>query len=102
MNKRESDIQIWEKIKTMYQPGWEDERQKNQLEAYWCRPEGEKQDLFRDEPRQRIFARFLRSYLNTTWHKIQKDVKPYTESWFNSHDPYIIWNVEKDISALPI
>ena len=95
------DEQIWEKINELYEQDWGDERLKNQLEAYWCLPDEEKQDLFHDRPDQRIFARFLRSYLNTTWHKIKKDVKPFIESWFDPHSTDIIRNVEKDLSALP-
>lgn len=94
------DEQIWKKINELYVQDWEDERQKNQLEAYWCRPDEEKQDLFQN-PSERIFARFLRSYLNTTWHKIKKDVKPFIESWFDPRATDIIRNVEKDLSALP-
>jgi len=63
------DREIWGKIKSFYKSDWDVQRQKNQKEAYWCRPEGNNQELFQD-PRQRVFARFMRSYLNTTWHKI--------------------------------
>ena len=102
MNNSDLDRQIWKDMEYLYKENCSgDELEKNLLEAYWCRPDGEKQDLFRDRPDQRIFARFLRSYLNTTWHKIQKDIKPFIESWFNSHDTDIIRNVEKDRSALP-
>ena len=114
MNKRESDIQIWETIINFYKKycpvdEWEKRRQKNQLEAYWCRPDGEKQNLFQN-PRQRIFARLIKSYQNTTWHQIQlslgKDEKNnkekeqrrvlITDPWFEYED--LIDKVESEIS----
>lgn len=114
MNKRESDIQIWETIINFYKKycpvdEWEKRRQKNQLEAYWCRPDGEKQNLFQ-KPCQRIFARLIKSYQNTTWHQIQlsdKNNEKYskdpnrrnliTDPWFECED--IIKMVEGKYNA---
>lgn len=66
MEATRKDSEFWEVFKDFYK---DNRRQENQLEAYWCRPAGDNQELF-NVPKQRIFARFLRSYLNTTWHKI--------------------------------
>lgn len=103
MNENDFDKQIWETIINFYQAyfsadEWKKKRQKNQLEAYWCRPDGEKQALFQDS-RQRIFARLIKSYQNTTWHQIQlsdknnenysKDSnrrKLITDPWFECED----------------
>ena len=86
MSNPDFDKKVWEFIENFYKESCgkleddrkenqlEDKRKKNQLEAYWCRPAGENQALFTD-PKQRMFARFLRSYLNTTWHKVQLTCK---------------------------
>ena len=66
MEVTRKDSEFWKVFKDFYK---DNRRQENQLEAYWCRPAGDNQELF-NVPKQRIFARFLRSYLNTTWHKI--------------------------------
>ena len=66
MEATRKDSEFWKVFKDFYK---DNRRQENQLEAYWCRPAGDNQELF-NVPKQRIFARFLRSYLNTTWHKI--------------------------------
>lgn len=74
-------------------------RQENQLEAYWCRQDGTKQSLFH-EPKQRIFARLIKSYQNTTWHQVRLSIpdgnspgntngkrrKLITDSWFDHSD----------------
>ena len=85
-------------------PHEETERQKNQLEAYWCRPDGDNQELFRNHPKQRIFARLIKSYQNTTWHKVQltipngeKGRKLITDHWFESRD--IIKIAKEEIEA---
>ena len=70
MSSLNFDRKVWKFIEEFYEKQLEDNREKNQLEAYWCRPEGENQTLFTD-PKQRMFARFLKSYQNTTWHKVQ-------------------------------
>lgn len=84
-------------------PNMENARQKNQLEAYWCRPAGNNQELFSD-PKQRIFARLIKSYQNTTWHKVQltipngeKGRKLITDHWFESSD--IIKIAKEEIEA---
>lgn len=71
MEANKKDNQYWEVFKKFYGDNFSDcnKRKENELEAYWCRPAGNNQELFQ-VPKQRIFARFLRSYLNTTWHKI--------------------------------
>lgn len=105
------DRKIWEAIKKCYPEVWDAERRKNQLEAYWCRPEGENQELFCDDPRQRIFARLIKSYQNTTWHQIQlndterdnikNDGAPrrflITDHWFDSLN--IIETAEREIKT---
>lgn len=88
MNKRESDIQIWEEIKTVYQQdrenGWDSDLSDNRLRAYYCPPESAKDHLIlRRSPKQRIFARFLKSYLNTTWHKIHGGVEADVDPLFS-------------------
>lgn len=113
MNNTDFDKQIWETIINFYRKyfsadKWKEQRQKNQLEAYWCRSDEEKQNLFQD-PLQRIFARMIKSYQNTTWHQIQlspgKNVKNdigkgqrrvlITDPWFE--DENIIDKVESEI-----
>jgi len=84
MSSLNFDRKVWKFIEEFYEKQLEDNREKNQLEAYWCRPEGNDQKLFAD-PKQRVFARFLRSYLNTTWHKIGKGNGSIIH-WFNSED----------------
>ena len=99
MNSNEYDNEVWNFIKDFYENSCgeiEKKRKENQLEAYWCRPEGNDQKLFAD-PKQRVFARFLRSYLNTTWHKIGKGNGSIIH-WFNSED--IIKEAESKSSSL--
>ena len=93
MSRRERDLLIWRTIKKFYKTECiknhllEQIRQQNQLEAYWCRPEGDKQNLF-DKPKQRLMARFIKSYLNTSWHKIESDnsKRVELEKWFDKPD----------------
>lgn len=105
------DPKIWQTINGFYenQTDWDVERRKNQLEAYWCRPEGENQELFGDDPGQRIFARLVKSYQNTTWHQIQLNDaeresggaqrrKLITDHWFDS--PNTIETAEREIDAI--
>lgn len=108
MSNPDFDKKVWEFIENFYKESCgkleddrkenqlEDKRKKNQLEAYWCRPAGENQALFTD-PKQRMFARFLRSYLNTTWHKIGKGNGSIID-WFDSPD--IIKEAESKYSLL--
>ena len=108
MSNPDFDKKVWEFIENFYKESCgkleddrkenqlEDKRKKNQLEAYWCRPAGENQALFTD-PKQRMFARFLRSYLNTTWHKIGKGNGSIID-WFDS--PEIIKEAESKYSLL--
>ena len=108
MSSLNFDRKVWKFIENFYKESCgkleddrkenqlEDKRKKNQLEAYWCRPEGENQTLF-TVPKQRVFARFLRSYLNTTWHKIGKGNGSIIH-WFNSED--IIKEAESKYSSL--
>jgi len=87
MSSFKFDRKVWEFIGEFYEKNCkklEEKRKKNQLEAYWCRPAGENQALFTD-PKQRMFARFLRSYLNTTWHKIGKGNGSIID-WFDFDD----------------
>ena len=99
MSSFKFDREVWAFIKNFYENSCgeiEKNRKENQLEAYWCRPEGNDQKLFAD-PKQRVFARFLRSYLNTTWHKIGKGNGSIIH-WFNSED--IIKEAESKSSSL--
>ena len=87
MSSLNFDRKVWKFIENFYKEscGWLDgKRKENQLEAYWCRPAGDGQKLFTD-PKQRVFARFLRSYLNTTWHKIGKGNGSIID-WFDFDD----------------
>ncbi len=87
MSNPDFDKKVWEFIENFYKEscGWLDgKRKENQLEAYWCRPAGDGQKLFTD-PKKRVFARFLRSYLNTTWHKIGKGNGSIID-WFDFDD----------------
>ena len=93
MSRRERDLLIWRTIKKFYKTECiknhylEQIRQQNQLEAYWCRPEGDNQNLF-NKPEQRLMARFIKSYLNTSWHKIESDnsKRVELEKWFDKPD----------------
>ena len=99
MSSLNFDRKVWKFIEEFYEKNCkklEEKRKKNQLEAYWCRPEGNDQKLFA-VPKQRVFARFLRSYLNTTWHKIGKGNGSIID-WFNSED--IIKEAESKSSSL--
>ena len=99
MSSLNFDRKVWKFIENFYKEscGWLDgKRKENQLEAYWCRPAGDGQKLFTD-PKQRVFARFLRSYLNTTWHKIGKGNGSIID-WFDSPD--IIKEAESKYSLL--
>ena len=99
MSSFKFDRKVWIFIKDFYENSCgeiEKNRKENQLEAYWCRPEGNDQKLFAN-PKQRVFARFLRSYLNTTWHKIGKGNGSIIH-WFNSED--IIKEAESKSSSL--
>ena len=75
------DREFWKVFTDSYEDilGDCNKRQENQLEAYWCRPAGNNQDLFRDNPKQRIFARLIKSYQNTTWHQIQLSIPQESE-----------------------
>ncbi|MBQ7731057.1 MAG: hypothetical protein IJT68_04375 [Lentisphaeria bacterium] len=87
------DKEIWEIILKLYceeclrtNNQLETARLKNQEKAYWCRSEKDiPQKLFSD-PKQRLVARFVKSYLNTSWHKIQSKEKTKQEKWFDSPD----------------
>ena len=78
MESRREDIQIrqWKLIRKIYhhQFPYGKDRERNEREAYWCRPAGDHQELFKAHPQQRIFARLLKSYQNTTWHQIQLSI----------------------------
>ena len=90
MSKRERDLLIWRTIEKFYKSKCinnhhlEQIRQENQLEAYWCRDNKENQMLYAN-PKQRLMARFIKSYLNTSWHKIESDNsnRVEQENWFN-------------------
>ena len=87
MSNPDFDKKVWEFIENFYKESCgeiEKKRKENQLEAYWCRPAGDGQKLF-TVPEQRVFARFLRSYLNTTWHKIGKGNGSIID-WFDFDD----------------
>ena len=99
MSNPDFDKKVWEFIENFYKESCgeiEKKRKENQLEAYWCRPAGDGQKLFTD-PKKRVFARFLRSYLNTTWHKIGKGNGSIID-WFDSPD--IIKEAESKYSLL--
>lgn len=93
MSRRGRDLLIWRTIKKFYKTKYinnhylEQIRQENQLEAYWCRPKGDNQNLFA-KPEQRLMARFIKSYLNTSWHKIESDnsKRVEQEQWFEKPD----------------
>ena len=99
MSNPDFDKKVWEFIEEFYENscgGLDGKREENQLEAYWCRSAGDDQKLF-TYPKQRVFARFLRSYLNTTWHKIGKGNGSIID-WFDS--PEIIKEAESKYSLL--
>ena len=102
MNNSDYDQEIWKKILSFYSNDWNVERQENQMEAYWCRPkkEGENQELFRGNPRQRIFARLIKSYQNTTWHQIQLSIPKHDEKNTENKRRFLItdhWFEKSDI-----
>ena len=102
MKVKENDNQYWAVFENFYNEHFSacNKREENQLEAYWCRPTGDNQELFQDDPKQRIFARLIKSYQNTTWHQVQLSVtdektdpekkgnrrKLITDPWFEQPD----------------
>ena len=101
MEATKNDNRYWDVLKKYYDDHFAacNKREENQLEAYWCRPAGDNQELFQD-PKQRIFARLIKSYQNTTWHQVQLSVtdektdpakngnrrKLITDPWFEEAD----------------
>ena len=84
--EKQRDQAIWDVIINLYHSkNLEEDRRKNQEIAYWC-PPNEKVEhvphLFTDT-KQRLMARFVKSYLNTAWHKIQSKEKTEQENWFS-------------------
>jgi len=61
---------IWNFINDFFKENFSDrnDRLENEQEAYWCR----NKELFC--PEQRIFARLIKSYQNTTWHQVQLSI----------------------------
>lgn len=112
MSSLNFDRKVWKFIEEFYENscgGLDGKRKENQLEAYWCRPAGDGQKLF-TVPKQRVFARFLKSYQNTTWHKVQLTCKKadkendrvlITDSWFEEKNPDIIQTAGRDIKENP-
>ena len=89
--KNNRDKEIWDEILKIYKEindnnQLEELRQKNQKKAYWCRSEEEGCQTIFDEPKQRLMARFIKSYLNTAWHKMQSKEKTKQENWFDRPD----------------
>ena len=86
--EKQRDQAIWDIIIKLYNSkNLEESRKKNQEIAYWCPPNNIDKDapvphLFTDT-KQRLMARFVKSYLNTAWHKIQSKEKPEQENWFS-------------------
>lgn len=90
------DKKIWETILKLYckeclktNGQFEKTRQDNQEEAYWCCSKKDTPQKLFSEPKQRLVARFIKSYLNTTWNKIpsQEFIKvTEQENWFNEPD----------------
>ena len=76
MEVKENDNQYWAVFENFYKEHFSacNKRDENQLEAYWCRPAGDNQELFQDDLKQRIFARLIKSYQNTTWHQVQLSI----------------------------
>ena len=98
--KIQRDVMVWETILNFYSEEclktnneFEKTRLKNQEEAFWCRSEQDIPQNFFPDPKQRLVARFVKSYLNTSWHKIQSKGK--TEKWFDSLD------IVKIIQSIP-
>ena len=87
------DKKVWETIMNLYSEEClktnnqlEKARQSNQKEAYWCRSETDAPQTLFSDPKQRLVARFVKSYLNTSWHKIQSLEKTKRGKWFDSPD----------------
>lgn len=121
MSNPDFDKKVWEFIENFYKESCgkleddrkenqlEDKRKKNQLEAYWCRSAGDDQKLF-TYPKQRVFARLLKSYQNTTWHKVHLTCGKadkgngrvlITDSWFEEKNPDIIQTAGRAIENDP-
>ena len=100
INKKHRDKKIWDEILNIYKNmnennQLEELRQRNLKKAYWCRSEEKgSQELF-SEPKQRLLARFVKSYLNTAWHKIQSKEKTEQENWFSQS------NIIEKIQSIP-
>ena len=90
MSDKERDQIIWNTIFSFYEDKnkeWplEQTRQENQEKAYWCREAGDNQKLFINKPEQRLMARFVKSFLNTS-HKGGLRETIDDEKWFDKQD----------------
>ena len=97
LKKIQRDKMIWEIILKLYYEEClktnnqlEKARLDNQKGAYWCRSKVNDipQDIF-SAPKQRLVARFIKSYLNTTWNRIPAKEfinRTEQEKWFDEKD----------------
>lgn len=104
MSDQERDKIIWDTIIRFYNEEkikdnrkWTSEqleqaRKENQEKAYWCREAGDHQDLF-NKPEQRLMARFVKSFLNTSYKKGIKQTIEKEGKWFD--EPEIIDFLQK-------
>ena len=90
MSDKERDQIIWNTIFSFYEDKnkeWplEQTRQENQEKAYWCREAGDNQKLFINKPEQRLMARLIKSFLNTSY-KGGFRKKINSENWFDESE----------------
>jgi len=99
MTNSERDKKVWDEIIKYYNKlNLDAKRNQSQHIDYYCLPELKKgkeqsniEKIDRDE-KQRLFARFLKSYLSSTWHWIQKGHGETTVG-----DEVNTWLKEKDV-----
>ena len=109
MSNKERDPIIWEtiisfykEIKTKNKRQWtfeqlEKARETNQKEAYWCKDDKGNQELFINKPEQRLMARLIKSFLNTSYKEGFRDTIN-DEKWFD--EPYIIAFLQNKITSI--
>ena len=90
MSDKDRDQIIWNTIFSFYEDKnkeWplEQTRQENQEKAYWCREAGDNQKLFINKAEQRLMARLIKSFLNTSY-KGGFRKKINSENWFDESE----------------
>lgn len=89
MSDKDRDQIIWNAILDFYvdkNKEWplEKARKRNQKKSYWCRDNKGNQEFF-NKPKQRLMARLIKSFLNTSY-KGEFKKRAEREKWFDNSD----------------